>query len=141
MVLAVCGLARAGDTRALLRETLARGKTLLLPRCEPERQLSLCVVRDPNADLTVGMFGILEPKRSCPVAEPEDVGFAVIPCVTFDRAGSRLGQGGGYYDRLLPRLKCVSVCVCREKLLADYVPTEPLDVKCTIYLTEKRIIL
>ena len=139
-VLAFHGLAREVDTRGFLRETLARGKTLLLPRCEPERRLSLCVVRDLNADLTEGVFGIMEPARACPVLAPEDVGFAVIPCVTFDRAGNRLGQGGGYYDRLLPRLRCPTVCVCREELLADAVPVERHDVRCAFYLTENGFI-
>lgn len=138
-VLAFSGTAREIDTRAFLRETLARGKTLLLPRCEPERRLSLCVVRDLNADLTPGMFGILEPKRGCPAVAPESVGFAVVPCTSFDRAGNRLGQGGGYYDRLLPRLDCATACVCRERLLADAVPAEPHDVKCRYYLTESGV--
>ena len=138
-VLAFFGTEREIDTRALLRETLARGKTLLLPRCEPERRLALCVVRGME-DLEAGVFGIMEPKRVCPVVAPEDVGFAVIPCVSFDRAGNRLGQGGGYYDRLLPRLQCPTVCVCREKLLAGAVPTEGHDMRCTRYLTENGVI-
>ena len=80
------------------------------------------------------------PKRSCPVMRPEDVDLAVVPCTTFDRAGNRLGQGGGYYDRILPRLKCPTVCICREKLLADAVPTEPHDLRCTLYLTENGLL-
>ena len=138
-VLAFFGTAREIDTRAFLRETLARGKTLLLPRCEPERQLALCAVRGID-ELQAGVFGIMEPKRSCPAVAPEGVGFAVIPCVSFDRAGNRLGQGGGYYDRLLPRLRCPTVCVCREKLLADAVPTEEHDRRCTRYLTENGLL-
>ncbi len=140
VVFAFAGLAREIDTREFLRETITRGKTLLLPRCEPERQLSLCVVRDLDADLEPGAMGILEPKRSCPVLQPEEVDFAVVPCTTFDRAGNRLGQGGGYYDRILPRLHGATVCVCRERLLADTVPTEPHDLRCTLYLTESGLL-
>ena len=136
VVFAFAGLPREIDTRTFLRETIVRGKTLLLPRCEPERQMALCVVRDLETDLEPGAMGILEPKRSCPVMRPEDVDLAVVPCTTFDRAGNRLGQGGGYYDRILPRLHGATVCICREKLLADAVPTEPHDLRCTLYLTE-----
>lgn len=140
VVLAYRGTAREVDTLPFLRETLVRGKTLLLPRCEPERRLSLCVVRDLDADLEAGVFGILEPKRSCPTLPPEAVDLAVVPCVSFDRAGRRLGQGGGYYDRLLPRLRAVTVCVCRERLLADAVPVEPHDRRCALYLTERGVV-
>ena len=139
-VFAFAGLAREIDTRDFLRETLARGKTLLLPRCEPERQMALCAVRDLETDLEPGAMGILEPKRFCPVLQPEDADFAVVPCTTFDRAGNRLGQGGGYYDRILPRLRCPAVCICRERLLADAVPTEPHDLRCTLYLTENGLL-
>ena len=139
-VLAFHPLARELDVRPFLLETLARGKTLLLPRCEPERRLSLCVVPDLDTALTAGPFGIREPARSCAVVPPEAVGFALVPCVSFDRAGNRLGQGGGYYDRLLPRLRCPTVCVCRAALLADAVPTEPHDRRCGMYLTEDGVI-
>ncbi len=139
-VLAFCGTVREIDTQAFLRETLAREKALLLPRCEEGGRLSLRVVRNLDADLESGAFGIREPRDSCPVHAPEDVGLAVVPCVTFDRAGNRLGRGGGYYDRLLPLLRCETVCICRERLLADRVPTAPHDAKCTLYLTEKGLL-
>ena len=140
VVLAFVSLAREIDTREFLLETLSRGKTLLLPRCEPERRLALCEVTSLSDDLEPGAMGIWEPKRSCAVWEPERAELAVVPCTSFDRQGRRLGQGGGYYDRLLPRLHCPTVCICRERLLADEVPTEPHDLICSLYLTEKGLL-
>lgn len=139
-VLAFYPTARELDLTAFLAETLSRGKTLLLPRCEAGGALSLCAVRDLDADLATGAHGLREPKRSCAPVPPEAVSFAVIPCLTFDRAGHRLGHGGGYYDRLLPRLRCETVCVGYAALLTDAVPVEAHDKKCTLYLTEEGLI-
>ena len=38
--------------------------------------------------------------------EPEEIGVAVVPCCTGNGRGERLGYGGGYYDRYLPRTRC-----------------------------------
>lgn len=135
VVFAFVGTEKEIDTTLLLRETLARGKTLVLPRCAAEHALDLCVVRSLD-DLTAGMYGILEPKESCALVGAEDIDFAVVPCLSFDRAGRRLGQGGGYYDRLLPRLACPTCLICREQLMSERVPTEEHDRRCALYVTE-----
>ena len=85
------------------------------------------------------MYGILEPKRTCELVTAEQIDFAVVPCLSFDRAGRRLGQGGGYYDRLLPHLHCPTCLICRERLMSDAVPTEEHDCRCTLYITERGV--
>lgn len=138
-VFAFVGTNKEIDTTLLLRETLAQGKTLVLPRCAAEHALDLCVVTSMD-DLTAGMYGILEPKAECALVGAADIDFAVVPCLSFDRAGRRLGQGGGYYDRLLPQLACPTCLVCREELMSEAVPTEEHDRRCTLYITEKGVI-
>lgn len=135
-VLAFYGTPRELDTTPFLRSVLRLGKTLLLPRCEPGHALSLRVVYSLEADLAPGAYGLTEPLPSCPALPPERVDFAVIPCLSMDRAGRRLGQGGGYYDRLLPRLRCEAVCVCPAALVSASLPHEEHDAFCSLYLTE-----
>jgi 5-formyltetrahydrofolate cyclo-ligase len=52
--------------------------------------------------LEPGPFGIMQPKRSSPVVEPDLV---LVPLVAIDGKGARLGRGKGHYDRALLRLK------------------------------------
>ena len=73
------------------------------------------------------------------VVTTDDIDFAVVPCLSFDRRGRRLGQGGGYYDRLLPQLSCPTCLICRERLMSEAVPTEEHDRRCTLYVTERGV--
>ena len=90
------------DTAVFLREALAAGKQLLLPRInKAERRLELRHVNDPAVDLVAGVWGIREPGDHCPPRSAAEVDFILVPGVAFTARGERLGYGGGYYDRLL----------------------------------------
>lgn len=137
-IFAFAGTVHEIDTSLLLCTALSDGKTLILPRCAEGHGLDLCVIHSMD-DLEAGMYGILEPKADCALVTAEDIDFAVVPCLSFDRSGARLGQGGGYYDRLLPRLHCPTCLICREQLMSLRVPTEEHDRRCSLYITEKGV--
>lgn len=138
VVLAFVGTKLEVNTEPLLRGAWADGKTLCVPRCKEGHLMDLCVIRSYD-DLEVGAYGILEPKSDCPLIVAQDIDFAVIPCVSFDRKGGRLGQGGGYYDRFLPLLRCPTFLVCRERLVVDHVPCEAHDRRCDYLVTERGV--
>ena len=137
-VFAFAGTVHEIDTSLLLKETLAAGKTLVLPRCAEGHALDLCVVTSMD-ELVPGMYGILEPKADCALVTPADIDFAVVPCLSFDRRGRRLGQGGGYYDRFFDRYHGPAALLCREKLLSDQVPMEEHDKRFSLIVTEKDV--
>ncbi len=66
----------------------------------------------------------------------------VVPALSFDMQGNRLGFGGGYYDRFLAEHKEIfSVGLCCERCLCSgTLPTEPHDIKVNSVITENRII-
>ena len=81
-------------------------------------------------------YGILEPPLDAPSLEPTAVQLALVPGLLFTKLGARLGYGGGFYDRLLPRLNCPLVGVTRDALIVDALPLEGWDVPMTHLVTE-----
>lgn len=128
-------------TDPLIEIALTAEKRLLLPRISGEGVLTLHVVTD-LAQLKVSALGIREPKPSAPTAEAKDAGLILVPGLGFDARGRRLGQGAGYYDRLLARLpkKCFLVGHCHAFQLASSIPTEPHDIKVMAVATPQGVI-
>lgn len=134
--------------QALLGE-LATGKRTVIPYCTIDEQghnkLGLWWLED-FAELEPGMWGILEPpqhrwgelEKEIP---PEQIDCVMVPGVAFDRNGGRLGNGAGYYDRLLKsvRTDTVLIGVCFESQLFKQVVIEAHDVTMDFVMTEKAL--
>lgn len=123
------------DTRPILEDALKRGKTLCVPRCEESGVFSLRQITALE-QLSTGAYGIPEPGDDAPRISTDQVDFAILPCVTCNHQGQRLGQGGGYYDRFLSHYRGGTVLLCREKLIREEIPLEPLDMPVPWVLTE-----
>ncbi|MGH8048823.1 MAG: 5-formyltetrahydrofolate cyclo-ligase [Chthoniobacterales bacterium] len=108
---------------------------LALPRIDGEA-LHFHRVEDFSA-LVSGSFGTREPAGGEKVLLREAAA-VLVPGVAFDRAGARLGRGGGFYDRLLgdPALTARRVAVCFACQLVDRVPVEPHDAEVDAIVTE-----
>lgn len=54
----------------------------------------------------------------------------IVPGLAFTARGERLGQGGGWYDRVLAEVRpdCSTVGVCFREQVVDDLPIEPHDV-------------
>ena len=87
--------------------------------------------------LVPGRYGLLEPAADAPVIPVDAIDFAVLPCVTCNYLGQRLGHGGGYYDRFLSQYRGGTVLLCRELLIRQEIPVEPHDYPVPWVLTER----
>lgn len=100
-------MAIKGETsaEALLSAALGAGKAVYLPKVTGPRtmQFHLCASR---ADLMPGVWDILEPPANG--IQPQRLDLIIIPGLAFDRTGTRLGYGGGYYDRYLQSQPCIA---------------------------------
>jgi 5-formyltetrahydrofolate cyclo-ligase len=115
--------------------------TFLLPRVAGA-QLELAVAggdaHDLLGELRPGAFGLLEPPQGSPIVAAEAVDLAIVPGVAFSPTGRRLGRGGGFYDRLLVRLRpdCLVVGVCAASSITSDVPQEPHDRPVDVVVTD-----
>lgn len=92
------------------------------------------LVRSLHA-LVPGEYGIPAPGDDCPVLAEEEIDVILVPGTAFDRDGGRIGQGGGYYDRFLPRTDALRVGVCHDFALLDRVPAQAHDQKMDLIVT------
>ncbi len=127
------------DTRKLIDSLVRAGKQVALPVSLPEGEMYFARYSpDTMQDGTV--VPIPEPDASAPRLEPKDGDVILVPGLSYDREGYRLGQGGGYYDRFLGSHDLVSVGLARDALLMERVPREAHDKGVTCLVTETQVL-
>lgn len=122
------------DLMPLVPLLLSRSKQVALPRVS-SAQMEFIAFRDLKA-LRTGSFGILEPYG--PDAVPINPDLILVPGLGFDRFGTRLGFGKGYYDRFLP-LGAILAGICFENAVFEQLPVDPHDRPIDFFVTEKQI--
>ncbi|GAB1234577.1 5-formyltetrahydrofolate cyclo-ligase [Ferrigenium sp. UT5] len=152
----LCGLASYKTARTVLgylnfgsewhselwvRQALADGKRVLLPRVNKAgRHLDLYQIGNLGDDVAPGAYGIREPVagRCRRFDAPGEIDLILLPGVAFDRAGGRLGYGGGFFDRLLARWPQQPSLVAAAFALqvVEEIPLESTDRKIDWLVTE-----
>jgi len=122
------------DIEPAANELRRRGVRTLYPRVRGE---DLDLVPVGNTDpLVAGHRGIREPLGQS--ADLSLVDAVVVPGVAFDLRGRRLGQGGGHYDRLLPRIgDAHRVGVAFACQVVPRIPDEPHDIGMDVLITDR----
>lgn len=106
------------DTFEIINRAFEDNKRVALPRCEKgTRNMEFFYINGLD-DLEKGTFNVLEPKEGCEMVTEYDDVLMVVPALSLDSFGYRLGYGGGYYDRYLSRYRFITVGICYSD---DYV--------------------
>ena len=124
VVLAYFPIGSEVDTRSLIEFTLGLRKKIVFPLCIPETKTLEWYIVEDLGDMKPGFANIPEPKRETstrvdPSSFAEGEAIAIIPGVAFDQSGNRIGYGGGYYDRFLPRFKGRTIGLAFEEQVAE----------------------
>lgn len=148
------------DTRALIHDAWAKGKTVALPRCVEGTRLMRWYKVESLDGLVRSRFGVDEPAEdpdleidpttgrfaSATHDKPETAqvfhnALALVPGLEFDHLGFRLGYGGGFYDTFLAEFPGSSVGLCREQFLQDEpIAHDTHDLPANIVATNEQII-
>ena len=126
------------DAGPLLHKASEAGFITALPVVKGEDAALAFYPWRPDEALTHGAFGIRVPSRQDEEVFP---GVCLVPLLAFDAKGHRLGQGGGYFDRTIPKLKAGgNVLAVGLAFAAQEVPAIPFaghDHPLDAILTEK----
>jgi 5-formyltetrahydrofolate cyclo-ligase len=137
-------------TLSAFNRELQGNKRMVVPYCtvdeNGEKCLGLWLLKSME-ELQPGMWNILEPpaKSRWQAADrqiqPNELDLLLVPGVAFDVSGGRLGNGAGYYDRLLSQVRtdALRVGVCYESQIVSKVVRQAHDVLMHRVITEEAI--
>ncbi|NDH55035.1 MAG: 5-formyltetrahydrofolate cyclo-ligase, partial [Betaproteobacteria bacterium] len=113
------------DVWPVLERSMALGTVCALPYFDASTQAyGARVIQKIGTDLVAGKFGVREPAAQCAAMPLNQLDLVLVPGLAFDRFGSRLGRGRGFYDRLLGEVSGVKCGICYQGQLLESLPTE-----------------
>ena len=130
------------DTAEAIVGAWEQGKTVLVPKVCQEKGRMIAVKIDSLEDgLTTDSAGLRNPVSEAAVAF-EKIDLVVTPGLAFDRAGHRLGRGGGYYDRFLAdqRLLATKCGFGFSQQVVDSVPISQHDQLVDFLVTDEEVV-
>ena len=130
-------------TSGIINDLLKQNKRVFIPITIPKTKgLIVSELKNPDEDLEIGNFGVLEPKKEAiREVNPEILDLVLVPGVGFDEEGYRIGYGAGYYDRFLPRVSpsVPTIGLAFEIQLVHKIPRDEYDFPVQYIVTEKRL--
>ena len=116
-----------------------RGLPIAFPRCDKETNTMRFYLLPEGKKLSPGAYGIPEPPEDAPLCVPDERAICIVPALSYDLAGNRIGYGKGYYDRFLATFPGVTVGAAYAKMLLKSVPTEAHDLPVDWLFTERGV--
>lgn len=129
-------------TEAIINGALAAGKRVSVPHVTDAAQGLMCAARLYSMEeLVPGEYGILTlPLEKVEPVLPLDIDLVIVPGSAFDRAGHRVGMGGGYYDRFLRQAAgAIKAAVAYECQIFDNFAVDMYDQSVDYIFTEDTV--
>lgn len=135
------------DIIPVAKAALERGKSVAFPVCNCEtKEMEFYTVSSLDELTEENQYGTKEPRADeSRLVSPTETTMILMPGLVFDKAGKRIGYGGGYYDRYIrryPKLlhSSMTVGVTYSEFLSDIpIPYTDLDISAALIVTEKKL--
>ena len=126
------------STLDIIHAAWINGKRVAVPKCvKNSTEMEFYIITSMD-DLEEGYFGILEPDTDkCEKVTDYSHGLCIVPGLSFDAEGYRLGYGKGYYDRFLKQFRGESVGLCYSSGVKWKLPRSEYDVPVDYIVTER----
>jgi 5-formyltetrahydrofolate cyclo-ligase len=126
------------DTHKIINYALDQGKNVFVPKIISRKAGMAAVQIKSLGDLERNSFGILEPKDFKDKAGANILDYILVPGLGFDLKGSRLGYGGGFYDRFLKDIsaKASVIALAYETQIVESLTVESFDIPVKGIITE-----
>lgn len=127
---------REAGTCSIIEMAWESGKKVAVPKVDGE-EMQFYYIRD-FSELSEGYYGIMEPYtgKIADAVKP----LVIMPGAVFDKMRSRIGYGGGFYDKFLashPSFKTLAIAF--EFQVLEQIPTDSHDICPDILITEEQI--
>lgn len=127
------------DTKKIIEYCLQTGRRVAVPLCgEVTGEMDFYYI-DSLSQLSPGHFGVWEPEADESRRADGKSGLCLVPGLSFDKEGYRLGYGKGYYDRFLSAFGGQSVGLCYEECIRSGLVHGRYDKTIPTVVTDKRI--
>ena len=91
--------------------------------------------------LTTGAYGIPEPSEKSKQSTVTQKTLCILPGLSFDQKGNRLGYGKGYYDRFLENFPGMTLGAVYSQALSKALPTDKNDRPVATVVCERGVII
>lgn len=123
-----------------LQNLSKQGKKIALPWLDHKKEI-MNFRQWKHDDVLDASQGRLSPQPTdnCEIMTPSVI---IVPLITCDLHGNRIGYGKGFYDKYLDKIKKpLLVGLCYEQCLyPEKIPQDPHDCKLETVITEKQIV-
>lgn len=139
-VFAYCPVGEEVDLTALWECALGQGRRIAFPRCVNGEMVFLQV--QSLSELVPDAYGIPAPKAFAQEVLPTLDTLCIVPALSVDEKGYRMGYGGGYYDRFLAKHETLfTLCAVYAQMQVGDVCREECDRRVKAFVNENGVCL